>query len=130
MDAGRPGPDDSPRGESIFVTWSPKIFLEARDGAPVAFFTWFGMNNIRTEHVSPTVRGPIVSFAMISFMLIIAFISAVFGLWLMLPEAVNGSGFQVPKEIALFIVIALTVSLLKIICLTIKFKRFINERVL
>jgi len=48
-------------------------------------------------------------------MLLIAFISAVFGLWLMLPESVHGSGFQVPKEIALFIVIALTVSLLKII---------------
>ncbi len=31
---GRPGPNDSPRGESIFVTWSPKIFHEARDGAP------------------------------------------------------------------------------------------------
>ena len=45
----------------------------------------------------------------------ISFISAVFGLWLILPESVYGSGFQVPKEIALFIVIALTVSLLKII---------------
>jgi NNP family nitrate/nitrite transporter-like MFS transporter len=32
-----------------------------------------------------------------------------------LPESVYGSGFNIPKEIALFIVIALTVSLLKII---------------
>ena len=27
--AGRLGPIDSPRGKSIFVTWSPKIFIEA-----------------------------------------------------------------------------------------------------
>jgi UDP-3-O-[3-hydroxymyristoyl] glucosamine N-acyltransferase len=27
--AGRLEPIDSPRGESIFVTWSPKIFIEA-----------------------------------------------------------------------------------------------------
>ena len=26
---------DSPRGESIFVTGSPKIYHEARDGAPI-----------------------------------------------------------------------------------------------
>jgi hypothetical protein len=33
-DAGRQEPNDSPRGESIFVTWSPKIYHEARGGAP------------------------------------------------------------------------------------------------
>jgi NNP family nitrate/nitrite transporter-like MFS transporter len=82
---------------------------------PLAFFGWFGMNNIRTEEVSPITRGPIVSMAMMTSMLAIGFIAAIFGLWLMLPESVNGSGFKVPKEIALFIVIALTVSLLKII---------------
>lgn len=32
-DAGRLEPNDSPRGESIFVTWSPKIYHEARGGA-------------------------------------------------------------------------------------------------
>ncbi len=31
-DAGRLEPNDSPRGESIFVTWSPKIYHEASDG--------------------------------------------------------------------------------------------------
>ena len=82
---------------------------------PLAFFSWFGMHNIRTEQVSPNIGNPIISFAMISMMLLIGFISAIFGLWLILPESVNGSGFGVPKEIALFIVIALTVSLLKII---------------
>jgi len=82
---------------------------------PLAFLGWFGMHNIRTEEVSPNDQHPLVSFSLISGMLLIAFISAIFGLWLMLPESVHGSGFHVPKEIALFIVIALTVSLLKII---------------
>ncbi len=82
---------------------------------PLAFLGWYGMNNIRTEQVSPIYRSPITSFSMITGMFLIAFGSAVFGLWLMLPESVNGSGFKVPKEIVLFIVIMLTVSLLKII---------------
>ncbi len=34
-DAGRLGPKDSSRGESFFVTWSPKIYHEASDGAPI-----------------------------------------------------------------------------------------------
>ena len=82
---------------------------------PLAVFGWFGMNNIRTEQVSPNIGNPITSMSMMTGMLAISFISAIFGLWLMLPESVSGSGFNVPKEIALFIVIALTVSLLKII---------------
>jgi len=82
---------------------------------PLAFLGWFGMNNIRTEQVSPNLGNTIASMSMMTGMLAISFISAMFGLWLMLPETVSGSGFNVPKEIALFIVIALTVSLLKII---------------
>lgn len=82
---------------------------------PLAVFGWFGMNNIRTEQVSPITRNPITTFTMMSGMLLISFISAVFGLWLLLPASAHGSGFGIPKEIVLFIVIALTVSLLKII---------------
>lgn len=82
---------------------------------PLAFFGWFGMNNIRTQQVSPNIGNPVSSFFIISGMLLISLISAIFGLWLLLPESVYGSGFGVPKEIVLFIVIALTVSLLKII---------------
>ncbi len=80
---------------------------------PLAFAGWFGMNNIRTKDVSPEIPGPIGAFAIISFMLLIGFITAAFGLWLLLPESANGSGFGVPKEIVLLIVIASTVFLLK-----------------
>lgn len=80
---------------------------------PLAFAGWFGMNNIRTKDVSPEIPGAIGSFITISFMLLVGFVTAAFGLWLMLPESANGSGFGVPKELVLVIVIASTVFLLK-----------------
>lgn len=80
---------------------------------PLAFATWFGMNNIRTEQVSPNIGSPVTSFGIISAMLLIAFICAIFGIWLMLPESANGSGFGVPKEIVLLIVVTSTVLLLR-----------------
>lgn len=80
---------------------------------PLAFAGWFGMNNIRTQDVSPDIPGPVGSFMTISFMLLIGFITAACGLWLLLPESANGSGFGVPKELVLLLVIAATVFLLK-----------------
>ena len=82
---------------------------------PLAFAGWFGMNNIRDEHVSPNIGNPLTSFGIITFMLLIAFFTAGSGLWLMLPEAANGSGFNVPKEIVLLLVVIATVGLLKLI---------------
>ena len=80
---------------------------------PLAFATWFGMNNIRTPEVSPDIGSPVTSFATITGMLLIAMLCAMFGLWLMLPESTNGSGFGVPKEIVLLIVMTSTVLLLR-----------------
>ncbi len=82
---------------------------------PLAFLGWFGMNNIRDEHVSPDIPNPIGAFAIITGMLLIGLITAAFGLWLLLPAKVGGSGFMVSKWIVLPIVIALTVFLLKMI---------------
>jgi NNP family nitrate/nitrite transporter-like MFS transporter len=82
---------------------------------PLAIAGWFGMNNIKADHVSPDVKGPLGSFAIITFMLVIGFATAAFGLWLMLPAKVGGSGFGISKWIVLPIVIALTVFLLKLI---------------
>ncbi|MFT6897070.1 MAG: NNP family nitrate/nitrite transporter-like MFS transporter [Paraglaciecola sp.] len=80
---------------------------------PLCLATWFGMNNIRTKEVSPDIGNPLSSFALISIMLSIGFITAAFGLWLMLPESANGSGFGVPKELVLVMVVVSTVVLLK-----------------
>ena len=100
---------------------------------PLAIFGWFGMNNIQTEEVSPEIGNPISAFAKISFMLLIGFITAAVGLWLMLPESANGSGFGVPKEVVLVLVIASTVFALKAIpgeikkSLTRQYKIFDNK---
>ncbi|TVZ41461.1 NNP family nitrate/nitrite transporter-like MFS transporter [Alteromonadaceae bacterium 2753L.S.0a.02] len=80
---------------------------------PLAFLGWFGMNNIRTKEVSPDIPNPVLSFGLISGMLLVGFLTAAFGLWLLLPESANGSGFGVPKEIVLVLVIASTVFMLK-----------------
>lgn len=82
---------------------------------PLAVAGWLGMNNIRDEHVSPDIPSPIGAFSIITFMLLIGLVCAAFGLWLMLPEKVGGSGFGVSKWIVLPIVIALTVGMLKLI---------------
>ncbi len=102
-----------PAGTETFIHNAGFVWLLAL--VPLAFAGWFGMNNIRTEHVSPDIPGPFGAFGIISFMLIIGFVAAAFGLWLMLPEKVGGSGFGVSKWIVLPIVIALTVFLLKLI---------------
>ena len=80
---------------------------------PLAFAGWFGMNNLKASHVSPDIGNPITSFSIIAGMLLIGFFTAALGLWLLLPASANGSGFNVPKEIVLVIVVALTVFLLK-----------------
>ncbi len=85
---------------------------------PLAIIGWFGMNNIRDEHVSPDIPNPIGAFATITGMLLVGFVTAAFGLWLMLPSVPGGlptSGLMVSKWIVLPVVIALTVILLKMI---------------
>ena len=85
---------------------------------PLAFVGWFGMNNIREEHVSPEIPNPIGAFGIITFMLLVGLVCAAFGAWLMLPAVDGGlttSGLGISKWIVLPIVIALTVLGLKMI---------------
>ncbi len=82
---------------------------------PLAIVGWIGMNNIKAPHVTPDLPNPVGSFSIITGMFLIGFGTAIFGLWLMLPEKVGGSGFGISKWIVLPIVIALTVYLLKLI---------------
>ena len=85
---------------------------------PLAIIGWWGMNNIRDEHVSPDIPNPLGAFSIITGMLLIGFIAAGFGVWLMLPTVEGGlptSGIGLSKWIVLPIVIALTVGMLKLI---------------
>jgi len=58
---------------------------------PLAFASWFGMNNLRTEHVSPDIGSPLGAFSKILGMLLIGFITAAIGLYIILP-APTGMG--------------------------------------
>ena len=85
---------------------------------PLAFAGWFGMNNIVDEHVSPGIGNPISVFIKITVMLLIGFITAGIGYWLMLPALPGGlptSGILLSKWIVLPVVIILTVYALKMI---------------
>lgn len=82
---------------------------------PICVAAWFGMNNLRSAEVSPDVGSPARAMAQISMMLFIGLAIAAFGLWLLLPDSANGSGFGVPKEVVLVIVVVATVFALKML---------------
>ncbi|WP_193166162.1 MFS transporter [Microbulbifer hainanensis] len=82
---------------------------------PLIFFIWFGMNNIRTNDVSPDIGSPIGSYFKMTGMLLIGLIMAVLGLWLLLPESANGSGWGLPKELVLVLVMLGTVYGMKLL---------------
>jgi NNP family nitrate/nitrite transporter-like MFS transporter len=78
---------------------------------PLAFFGWFGMNNIATEEVTPNPGNPVWSMLKISMLLMIALFTALAGLYLLLPPP-TGAGI-LSKWIVLPLVIAATLMLLR-----------------
>lgn len=100
---------------------------------PLAVAGWFGLNNIRDEHVSPGASSFAGAATKIIGMLLIGFATAIFGLWLMLPAGVGGSGLELNKWLVLPIVIASTLFLMKLIPGTVRtnlkrqFKIFNNK---
>lgn len=56
---------------------------------PLAIAGWFGMNNIRTEAVSPDIGSPIGSMGKIAGLLLIGFFTAACGLYIILPAPVG-----------------------------------------
>ncbi len=105
-----------PAGSETYIQNAGYVWLIVL--IPLAIAGWFGMNNIRDEHVSPDIPNPIGAFAIITGMLLVGFATAAFGLWLILPTVEGGlptSGWEVSKWIVLPIVIVLTVVLLKMI---------------
>ncbi len=82
---------------------------------PLSIAAWLGMDNIKAKHVSPELGAPPIAFMKIGVMLAIALGVSAAGLWLMLPESANGSGFGISKYIILPAVVAVTVILLKML---------------
>ncbi|BBB27037.1 MFS transporter [Amphritea japonica] len=56
---------------------------------PLAIAGWFGMNNIRTDAVSPDIGSPIGSMGKIAGLLLIGFFTAACGLYIILPAPVG-----------------------------------------
>lgn len=102
-----------PAGTETFIFNAGWVWLILL--VPLAIAGWFGLNNIRDEHVSPDASAAIPAFTKILGMLGIGLITATLGLWLMLPEATGGSGLELNKWLVLPLVIALTVFALKLI---------------
>ena len=53
---------------------------------PLAVAGWFGMNNLKVDHVTPNLPSPIGAFSMITMMLGIGFMTAAAGLYVILPD--------------------------------------------
>lgn len=82
---------------------------------PLAFAGWFGMDNIRTEGVSPNIGSPFSAFAKMTGMLLIGFFTAAVGLYIILPQPVGlGTPDWVKWPVIAGILFA-TVMLLKLI---------------
>ena len=79
---------------------------------PLAFLSWFRMDNIRAEHVSPNIGSPANSFMKIGGMLGLALIPAVAGLFIILPSPA-GLGWTWAKYPMIILVLFATVMLLK-----------------
>ncbi|MDZ7752230.1 MAG: MFS transporter [Gammaproteobacteria bacterium] len=82
---------------------------------PLAFATWFGMNNIRTDQVSPLIGSPLASFTKITGMLAIGLMTAALGLYLILPAPTGLGAPDWAKWPVIAGVILATVLLLKLI---------------
>jgi len=95
---------------------------------PLTFAAWFGMNNIIDEHVSPDIGSTVAAFAKIIIMMVAALIIAGVGLWLMLPENANGSGYELSQWLVLPLVIAATVLVLKLLPLGTNYKKGIARQ--
>jgi len=100
-----------PAGTETFIHNAGFVWLLIL--VPLAIAGWFGMHNIRDNHISPDIGSPFSAFAKIVFMLTIGLVTAASGLWIMLPRSAGGSGFEVDKLIVLPIVVVATVFLLK-----------------
>ncbi|MCC7152505.1 MAG: MFS transporter [Rubrivivax sp.] len=74
---------------------------------PLSILCWFGMNNLKT--ISPATGNPLVAFVKVTWLYTLAFIPAIFGLWLYLPPP-TGLGLismwlSIPLDIGLALLI-------------------------
>ncbi len=74
---------------------------------PLAILCWFGMNNLKT--VSPATGNPLVAFAKITYLYTLAFVPAIFMLYLYLPKPTGLGVLSMWVAIPLDVILALLV---------------------
>ncbi len=74
---------------------------------PLAILCWFGMNNLKT--VSPATGNPLVAFAKITYLYSLAFVPAIFMLYLYLPKPTGLGVLSMWVAIPLDVILALMV---------------------
>jgi len=74
---------------------------------PLSILCWWGMNNLKS--VSPNTGSPLVAFAKITYLYTLAFVPAIFMLWLYLPKPTGLGVLSMWVAIPLDIILALTV---------------------
>ena len=82
---------------------------------PLAVISWFGLNNLRSEEVSPDIGSPIGAMSKITGMLLIGFFTAAIGLYIILPAP---TGLGAPSWAKWFVILGIlffTVMLMKMI---------------
>ncbi|MGM0594250.1 MAG: antiporter [Pseudomonadota bacterium] len=82
---------------------------------PLAIAGWFGMNNIRSEEVSPNIGSPIGAMGKIIGMLLIGFFTAAIGLYIILPQPVGMGAADWVKWPVIAGILLSTVMLMKMI---------------
>ncbi|SDW15526.1 antiporter [Marinobacter mobilis] len=82
---------------------------------PLALAGWFGMNNIRTDAVSPNIGSPVGAFSKISGMLLVGFLTAAAGLYIILPQPMGLGAPDWTKWPIIAGILLCTVLLLKMI---------------
>ena len=102
-----------PAGSETWIQNAGFVWLVAL--IPLVIIGWFGMNNIRTEHVSPHIGSPISAFGKITGMLLVGFFTAAIGLYIILPSPVGLGAPGWAKWPVILGILASTVFLLKMI---------------
>ncbi len=102
-----------PAGSETWIQNAGFVWLLAL--IPLVIIGWFGMNNIRTEHVSPHIGGFFNSAGKITGMLLVGFLTAAIGLYIILPAPVGLGAPGWAKWPVIAAIIAATVFLLKMI---------------
>jgi NNP family nitrate/nitrite transporter-like MFS transporter len=82
---------------------------------PLAFACWFGMNNIRSEEVSPNIGSPLGAMGKIAGLLLIGFITAAAGLYIILPAPTGLGAPDWAKWPVIIGILFATVMLMKLI---------------